>query len=95
MEERDMKKYVIERGVPGIGRNDGDGLRSVARQSNEALAKLAPRVVWQQTYVTGDKTFCIYMADNEGVIREHSRLSGFPADLITEVNAVIDPATAG
>jgi hypothetical protein len=89
-----MRKYVIERDVPGIGQNDEKGLRHVARQSNEALAKLAPRVVWQQTYVTGDKTFCIYMADDEAVIREHSRLSGFPADVITEVNAVIDPATA-
>ena len=90
-----MRKYVIERGVPGIGRSDSKGLRDAARQSNEALAKLAPRVVWHETYVTGDKTFCVYMAEDEAVIREHSRLSGFPADVITEVNAVIDPATAG
>jgi hypothetical protein len=90
-----MKKYVIERGVPGIGQNDQSGLKDVARQSNIALVKLAPRVQWQETYVADDKTFCVYLADDEAVIREHSRLSGFPADIITEVRAVIDPATAG
>jgi hypothetical protein len=90
-----MKKYVIERGVPGIGASDQKGLRDIARQSNEALSKLAPRVQWQETYVAGDKTFCVYLAEGEAVIREHSRLSGFPADIITEVKAVIDPATAG
>jgi hypothetical protein len=90
-----MRKYVIEREVPGIGNNNAVGLRDIARQSNAALAKLAPRVVWQQTYVVGDKTFCIYMAEDEAVILEHSKLSGFPADIITEVKAVIDPATAG
>ena len=89
-----MKKYVIERGVPGIGNNDQNGLSAIARQSNAALVKLAPRVQWQETYVAGDKTFCIYLAEDEAVIREHSRLSGFPADIITEVKAVIDPATA-
>jgi len=89
-----MKKYVIERNVPGIGKSNRDELRGVARQSNDALAKLSPRVQWQESYVADGKTFCVYFAEDEAVIREHSRLSGFPADIITEVKAVIDPATA-
>jgi site-specific DNA-cytosine methylase len=90
-----MKKYVIERIVTGIGNNDQKGLSGIAHTSNNALAKLRPRIQWQESYVTGDKTFCIYLADDEAVIREHARLSGFPANIITEVTAVIDPATAG
>jgi hypothetical protein len=89
-----MKKYVIERGVPGIGANDHKGFSAVAHQSNDALAKLKPRIQWQESYVTDDKTYCIYLADDEAVIREHARLSGFPANVIAEVKAVIDPATA-
>lgn len=65
-----------------------------AHKSNDALAKLSPRVQWQQSYVTDDKTFCIYLAEDEAAVREHARLSGFPANIITEVKAVIDPATA-
>ena len=89
-----MKKYVIERNVPEIGKSSRDDLSRVAGQSNDALAKLSPRIQWQESFVVADKTFCIYLAENEAVIREHSRLSGFPADIITEVRAVIDPATA-
>ena len=89
-----MKKYVIERDVAGIGGNDLEGLSAVAHQSNNALAKLRPRIQWQESYVTDNKTFCIYLAEDEAVIREHARLSGFPANVITEVKAVIDPATA-
>ena len=73
---------------------DQKDLSAVARQSNDALAKLGPRIQWQESYVTDDKTFCIYLAEDEAVIREHARLSGFPANVITEVKAVIDPATA-
>jgi len=89
-----MKKFVIERNVAGIGSHDQKGLSAVARQSNSALAKLTPRIQWQESYVTADKTFCVYLAEDEAVIREHARLSGFPANIITEVKAVIDPATA-
>jgi hypothetical protein len=89
-----MKKYVIERNVAGVGKNDQTGLSGIARQSNTALDKLRPRIQWQESFVTGDKTFCIYLAEDEAVIREHARLSGFPANVITEVKAVIDPATA-
>ena len=89
-----MKRYVIERNVNGIGGKDQKGLSAVAGQSNDALSKLRPRIQWQESFVTGDKTFCIYLAEDEAVIREHARLSGFPANIITEVKAVIDPATA-
>ncbi len=89
-----MKKYVIERDVAGVGKNDANGLSGIAGQSNAALAKLRPRIQWQESFVTADKTFCIYLAEDEAVIREHARLSGFPANIITEVTAVIDPATA-
>jgi hypothetical protein len=89
-----MKRYVIERNVPGIGANDQAGLSAIARQSNDALAKLGPHIQWVESYIAGDKTFCVYLADSEAVIREHARLSGFPANVITEIDAVIDPATA-
>ena len=89
-----MKKYVIERLVNGIGSNDEKGLSDVAKTSNGALAKLQPRVQWLESFITADKTFCIYLAEDEAAIREHARLSGFPANVITEIKAVIDPATA-
>ena len=89
-----MKRYVIEREIPGVGGLDKDQLRGAAATSNEALAKLEPRVQWLESFVTQDKTFCIYMAEDEAVIREHARLSGFPATRITEVKGSIDPSTA-
>lgn len=89
-----MKKYVIERDIPGVGQMGPSDLSGAAKTSNTALSQLAPKVQWQQSYVTKDKTFCIYLAENEDAIREHARLSGFPANKITEVTGVIDPATA-
>jgi hypothetical protein len=89
-----MKKYVIERDIPGVGGLNGDELCGAAKQSNAALAELAPKVQWQHSYVTGEKTFCIYLAEDEDVIRKHAELSGFPASKITEVTSVIDPTTA-
>jgi hypothetical protein len=89
-----MKKYLIEREIPGVGQMSGDELKGAAATSNAALAQLATRVQWQQSYVTGDKTFCVYLAEDEAAIREHSRLSGFPANKITEISGVIDPTTA-
>lgn len=89
-----MKKYVIERDVPGIGGMSVEELRGAAGTSNEALAKLAGKIQWQHSYLAGDKTFCVYLAEDEAAIREHSDLSGFPANSITEVKAIIDPTTA-
>ena len=89
-----MKKYMIERDIPGVGQMTGDQLKGAAATSNAALCQLGPKVQWQQSYVTGDKTFCVYLAESEDVIREHAQLSGFPATRITEISGVIDPATA-
>ena len=90
-----MKKYLIERDIPGVGQLTGEQLAGAAATSNAALAQLGPRVKWDHSYVTGDKTFCVYLAEDEDVIREHARLSGFPANKITEISGVIDPSTAG
>ena len=89
-----MKMYVIERNIPGVDQMSQSDLCGAAKTSNEALAKLAPKVQWQHSYVVHGKTFCIYLADNEDAIREHARLSGFPANTISEVKTIIDPTTA-
>jgi len=89
-----MRKFMIEREIPGVGRMSACELSDAARTSNGALAKLAPRVQWQQSYVTAGKTFCVYLAEDEEAIREHATLSGFPANVITEITGVIDPSTA-
>lgn len=88
-----LKKYMIERGVPGVGKLSETQSGEAATTSNNALAKVAG-VQWQQSYITADKTFCVYLAENEQAIREHARLSGFPADRITEIMDVWDPSTA-
>jgi hypothetical protein len=87
-----MKRYVIERELPGVGAMSGAELGGAARTSNAALARI-PGVQWEHSYVAGDKTFCIYLAENEERIREHAELSGFPATRITEIAAIIDPTT--
>ncbi len=88
-----MKKYMIERDLPGVGgMSDGD-LGGATTKSNAALSKLPGKVQWQHSYVAGDKTFCVYLAENEEAIHKHAELSGFPASVITEVVTVIDPTT--
>ncbi len=89
-----MKRYIIEREIPGVGGLDGEQLKGASAASNTALAALAPRVQWIQSFLAEDRTFCLYLAEDEAVIREHARLSGFPATRITEVAGVIDPTTA-
>jgi tagatose-1,6-bisphosphate aldolase len=89
-----MKHYVIERDIPGVGAMTRTELKGAAAKSNDALARLAGKAQWQQSFVVADKTFCIYLAENEDAVREHARISGFPANKITEVKAVIDPMTA-
>ncbi len=90
-----MKKYVIERAIPGVDKLGGAELKGAAATSNSALAQLAPRVQWLESFVAADKTFCIYLAEDEAAIQDHARLSGFPATKITEVVRMIDPTTAG
>ena len=90
-----MKKYVIERAISGVDKLGGTELKGAAATSNNALAQLAPRVQWLESFVAADKTFCIYLAEDETAIEDHARLSGFPATRITEVVRMIDPTTAG
>ena len=90
-----MHKYVIEREIPGVGSQSAEELRAAAQTSNDALSTLAPRVQWQQSFVTGDKVYCVYIADDERAIHEHAELSGFPANRVSRVAAVLDPASAG
>lgn len=87
------KRYVIEREIPNIGASSEEDLSGASGVSNAALAKLAGRVQWEHSYVADNKTFCIYLADDEDVIREHAELSGFPATTITEVKGMIDPTS--
>ncbi|HEY2388086.1 MAG TPA: DUF4242 domain-containing protein [Candidatus Binatia bacterium] len=89
-----MRKFMIEREINGVGALDSCALAQAAGQSNAALATLAPKAQWQQSYVTADRTFCVYLAENEEVIREHAKRSGFPANRIIEITGVIDPSTA-
>jgi hypothetical protein len=89
-----MKKYVIERDIPGVDALTVEQLKGAAAASNAALAQLAPKVQWVESFVVKDKTFCLYLAEDEAVIREHARLSGFPATRITEVAGTISPTTA-
>ena len=88
-----LKRYVIERNIPNIGAASLEDLSGASATSNSALAKLAPRVQWEHSYVTADKTFCVYLAEDEDAIREHAKISGFPATVITEVRTIIDPTT--
>ncbi|HET9686742.1 MAG TPA: DUF4242 domain-containing protein [Pseudolabrys sp.] len=89
-----MKRYVIERDLPGVGAMNRAQLKDAATTSNDALAKLAGKVQWDHSYVVDNKTFCIYLAESETAVREHAKLSGFPATKVTEVKTVIDPLTA-
>ncbi len=89
-----LKRFIIERDIPGVGKFTQPQLKGAAETSNSALSKLAPKVQWEHSYVAGDKTFCIYLAEDEAAIHEHARLSGFPASKITPVATIIDPTTA-
>ena len=89
-----LKRFVIERDIPAVGSMTRPQLKGAAETSNSALSKLAPRVQWEHSYVAKDKTFCIYLAESEDAVREHAKLSGFPATKITEVRGIIDPMTA-
>jgi hypothetical protein len=89
-----MKRYVIERSLPGVHNLAQGELAEASAKSNAALARLGEKVTWEHSYVVNDKTFCIYRADSEKSVHEHAALSGFPATKVTEVRTVIDPFTA-
>jgi hypothetical protein len=86
-----MKRFIIERNVPGMGANDQAGFCDAATISNAAIKKLAPKVQWVTSYVVANGTYCIYLAEDEAAIREHARLSGLPVNKITPVVTIIDP----
>jgi len=92
-----MPRYVIERDIPEIGSADREALRGAAEKSNGVLAEMRSEqknIQWEHSYVTGNKTFCIYIAGDEALIQEHAQRSGFPATKVTEVSKMIDPVTA-
>ena len=89
-----MPKYVIEREIPGAGNLSSEELQSISQTSCGVLQKMGPRIQWIQSYVTGDKVYCVYIAPDEEAIREHARQGGFPANKVSEVKAIIDPTTA-
>ena len=89
-----MQTYVIERGIEGIGGASAAELQAISQKSCGVLAQLGDGVHWKHSYVTSDKIYCVYEAENEELVREHARLGGFPADVVTPVANVIDPSTA-
>jgi Nickel responsive protein SCO4226-like len=89
-----MRKFIIERSIPAVGSFEREQLRQAAGQSNAALRELGPDIQWIESYVAADKTFCVYLAKDEAIIRRHAEISGFPANVITEIRRVIDPTTA-
>ena len=89
-----QQRFVIERDIPGASKMTPDQLRAAAQKSNAVLRDLGPEIQWVQSYVAGDKIYCVYNAPSEQWIRQHAEKSGFPANKITPVSAVIDPTTA-
>ncbi len=89
-----MPKYVIEREIPGAGSLSPADLKGISQTSCGVLSKMGPQIQWLQSYVTGDKIYCVYIAPNEQMVRDHAAQGGFPANLVSEVHAIIDPTTA-
>jgi len=89
-----MPKYVIEREIEGAGNLSADELQGVSQTSCNVLNELGPQIQWVQSYVTGDKIYCVYIAPSEALIREHASRGGFPANKISEIKTIIDPTTA-
>lgn len=89
-----MPKFVIEREMPGLGEMSADELAGAAATSNDVPAAIAPRAQWIESYVTADKMYCVYIAEDAEAVHEHARRNGFPADAVNEVATVIDPTNA-
>jgi Protein of unknown function (DUF4242) len=92
--EDGMKKFVIEREIPKIGTLSQEQFKAAAAKSNAALRELGPEIQWVESFVAADKTFCVYLAEDEEIIQKHAALSGFPATKVTEIGNTIDPFTA-
>ena len=89
-----MPKYVIEREIPGAGNLTAEQLKGISQTSCGVLSKMDPEIQWVQSYVTTDKIYCIYIAPNEEMVREHAKQGGFPANSVSRVTAIIDPTTS-
>ena len=89
-----MPKYVIERDIPKIGDATPKDLMGISQKSCSVLNELGPKIQWIHSYVTGDKVYCVYHAENEELVREHAKRGGFPANRVSEVKAIIDPASS-
>jgi hypothetical protein len=89
-----MPKYIIERDIPNAGALTADQLQGISQKSCSVLHSMGPQIQWLQSYVTGDKVYCVYIAPDEASVREHAEKGGFPANRISEVKTVIDPTTA-
>ena len=89
-----MPRYVIEREIPGAGKLTAEQLKGISQTSCGVLSNMGPKIQWVQSYVTGDKIYCVYIAPNEEMVREHAKQGGFPANSVSEVATIIDPTTA-
>jgi hypothetical protein len=89
-----MPRYVIERDIPGAGQLSAAELKAISQRSCSVLGEMGPRIQWQHSYVTGDRVYCVYIADDEALLHEHAERGGFPANRISQVAAVIDPITS-
>lgn len=89
-----MPKFLIERDIPGAGKLSAAELKAISQKSCGVLQGLGPHIQWVQSYVTGDKVYCVYIAPDEAMVREHARQGGFPVNRISEIASIIDPTTA-
>lgn len=89
-----MPRFVIEREIPGAGKLSAQDLKTISQKSCGVLSAMGPQIQWVQSFVTGDKIYCIYIAPDEAMVREHAQQGGFPANRVSEVFSVIDPTTA-
>lgn len=89
-----LNRYIIERKIPGVGAGSQEDFAAMSKKSNEVLSSLGPKIQWVQSFVTDDKVYCEYLAENEDLVREHAKLGGFPADSISKVSHICDPTTA-
>ncbi|MDP9161716.1 MAG: DUF4242 domain-containing protein [Acidobacteriota bacterium] len=89
-----MPKYVIERDIPGAGKLSPEEIQAISQKSCSVLRNMGPQIQWVQSYVTPDKIYCVYIAPNEEMVREHAKQGGFPANRVSEVKMMIDPTTA-
>ena len=88
-----LRKFIIERDIPKVGTLEREQLRGAAAKSNQVLNQLGPDIQWVESFVADNKTFCVYLAKDEAIIRKHAEISGFPASKVTEVKKMIDPTT--